>query len=129
MEAKEEKKQKFSITKKRKQIIFCIVIALLIIIAGIIIALLSNDGKNNDKKEENEKTVVSNEETVENEYNFSKEDAINSVKSIFNSDNYEFSATTREDNMYIVTVKNTENKNEYIYIVDPNDGSFTMIEG
>ena len=68
------------------------------------------------------------ENTIKDEYGFSKEDAIAVVKKSYNSDNYEFSAKAREDNKYIVTVKNTETGSTYQYVVDPNDGSFSTLE-
>lgn len=99
-------------------------IVLIVVIIAVILIIVSNDKKTPEEPNVDEDNIVSTEKTVEDEYGFSKDDAINSVKGIFNGDVYEFDATVREDNMYIVTVTNTETGSVYTYIVNPNDGSF-----
>ena len=125
------KKNKKSETIKTNKNIFIVIIVLaVVLIASAVILMVVNNKKDevkNEKPEEEEK-IYATEDSVEEEYHFSKEDAINSVKGIFVSDNYEFDATIREDNMYIVTVTNTENDSKYQYIVNPNDGSFELID-
>jgi len=115
--------------KKNRKYVYGIGAALLIIIVLIILVVVLS-GKEDEKpeKEDDIKIIVSDENTIKEEYGFSKEDAIEVVKKSYNSDNYEFSAKAREDNKYIVTVKNTETGSTYQYVVDPNDGSYSTLE-
>ena len=118
-------------TKKANKKINLIILiaAIVLIISGIMIALFSGNGnKEKDKGQNEEKNIVSNEETVEEEYGFTKQDAIEVIKKIYNSDSYEFKAEVREDNMYIVTVSNPDTNSEYKYVVNPNDGSFSELK-
>jgi hypothetical protein len=55
----------------------------------------------------------------------SKQDAINLVKSIFNSDTFEFEAEINKEAKYVVTVKNTITDGTYKYLVDPVSKSFS----
>ena len=121
---KVEKKQKVSLNAKNKKILLIVAAAVVIIIIGIFVAVLGNDKEEKDKKPSQESGINATEQTVEDEYGFSKEDAINVIKGVFNSDSYEYEATIREDNMYIVTVTNQDSDSKYVYIVDPNNGSF-----
>lgn len=117
--------------EKNRKLIRAIAIGLLVIIVLIVIAVaLSGEEEKTEKpkKEDNAEVIVSDENTIKEEYGFSKEDAIAVVKKSYNSDNYEFSAKAREDNKYIVTVKNTETGSTYKYVVDPNDGSYSTLE-
>jgi len=118
----------FDFKKNKNKIIIAGVVLSVVII--IIICLVVLGGKKEEKEQQKttDEKIVATEETVEEEYGFSKEDAINSVKSLYNSDAYEFTATIREDNMYVVTVKNTETDTTHTYIVDPNDGSYQSVE-
>ena len=50
-----------------------------------------------------------------------------SQEQIYHSDNYKFEAKARKDNMYEVTVTNTDTNTAVVYEVDPNDGTFTYI--
>lgn len=104
------------------------VCAAVLVLAVVLVAFIkgdklsSKDDKNKDKDGQKEE-VKSNEDTVEKEYGFSKEDAKSVVMERFQSDNYEAtSVTVREDNMYVVVVTNTDNGSTYTYIVDPNTG-------
>ena len=118
-------------TKKANKKINLIILiaAIVLIISGIMIALFSGNGnKEKDKGQNEEKNIVSNEETVEEEYGFTKQDAIEVIKKIYNSDSYEIKAEVREDNMYIVTVSNPDTNSEYKYVVNPNDGSFSELK-
>ena len=134
-ESKEVKKQSLKeiiLDKKNRKYVYGIGIALLVIVILLIVAvaLKGNNGNEKEKpgKDGEDKVIVSDENTIKDEYGFSKEDAIAVVKKSYNSDNYEFSAKAREDNKYIVTVKNTETGSTYQYVVDPNDGSFSTLE-
>ena len=138
VEAKEKKetKKEFNFieilsNEKNRKLIRMIAIGLLVIIVLIVIAVaLSGEKEKTEKpkKEDNAEVIVSDENTIKEEYGFSKEDAIAVVKKSYNSDNYEFTAKAREDNKYIVTVKNTETGSTYKYLVDPNDGSYSTLE-
>ena len=132
MDEKEKNKKSIDFEKiikriKENKLLLGIIggVVLILIIILIVASLSSKDEKDKDKESENK--VISNEQTVENEYGFSKEDAVNAIKLRYNSDNYEFEATTREDNMYIVTVKNIDTESITKYIVDPNNGSASLL--
>ena len=129
---------------KNKKLVLSVLIALvaLIIIVVLVIALSGNDekkpnnnGGNNsgsgngsgDEEVIDKDAIISDEDTIEDEYGFSKEDAINEVKKSYHSDNYKFEAKARKDNMYEVTVTNTDTNTAVVYEVDPNDGTFTYI--
>ena len=118
---------KKGIKVKDKKILLIIGIAAAAIIIGILVAVLGNDEDPKGGKPSKENEIKSTEQTVEDEYGFTKEDAINVIKGIFNSDSYQYDATVREDNMYIVTVTNPDSDTKYAYVVDPNDGSFYEI--
>lgn len=121
---KVEKKEKVTLNAKNKKMLLIVVAAVVIIVIGILVAVLSNDKEEKGKKPSQETGINATEQTVEQEYGFSKEDAINVIKGVFNSDSYEYEATIREDNMYVVTVTNPDSDSKYVYIVDPNDGTF-----
>ncbi len=120
----EAKKTNKKINLKNKKILLIVGVAVVIIIIGILVAVLGNDKEKEGGKPSKETEINATEQTVEDEYGFSKEDAINVIKGVFNSDSYQYEATIREDNMYIVTVTNPDSDSKYTYIVDPNDGSF-----
>lgn len=129
---KEQSLKEIILDKKNRKYVYGVGIALLVIVILIIVAVaLNNNGDEKEKKPGTEgetDVIVSDENTIKEEYGFSKEDAIAVVKKTYNSDNYEFSAKAREDNKYIVIVKNTETGSTYQYVVDPNDGSFSTLE-
>lgn len=128
MDEKEKIKKGINLKKiKENKLLLGIIggIVLILIIVIIVVSSSSTDEKDKDKESENK--IISNEQIVEDEYGFSKEDAINAVKPRYNSDNYEFEATTREDNMYIVTVKNIDTESITKYVVDPNNGSVSEL--
>lgn len=122
MAKKQAKKQ----MKKTNIIVFAV--ALILILVGVLIAFSNKDEKEKEKTGNSEEQIVATEETVENEYGFTKQDAIDVIKKIYKSDSYEFKAEIREDNMYIVTVSNPDTDSEYKYVVNPNDGSFTELK-
>ena len=130
--------------KKNKKLVLGVLIGLvaLIVIIVLVVALSGSDEKKPNNNESNNSgngngsgdeevidkdAIISNEDTIEDEYGFSKEDAINAVKKIYHSDNYKFEAKARKDNMYEVTVTNTDTNTADVYEVDPNDGSFVYI--
>lgn len=141
---KKETKNKIDIKElfiKNKKLVIGILGAVVALII-VIILVVSLTGKDEDKKGNNngsggsknpeeeqypDDAIFSDEETIKNEYGFSKEDAINVIKKFYHSDNYEFEAKARKDNMYEVTVVNTETNTADVYEVDPNDGSFVYI--
>jgi len=137
-EQKEKKKETKvnikEIIKKNKKLSLGILIGAITIVILVIIGVFiasreeSNDenniGKGNKPQGE---VIISNEETIEDEYSFTKEDAINVIKELYNSDNYIFTAKAREDNMYVVTVTNPDTNTADVYEVDPNDGTFKYI--
>lgn len=118
-------------------------VVVIIIVIILVVALTGNDDKTSNKNNNNnngggsgngngeeqypDDAIFSDEDTIEEEYDFSKEDAINAVKKLYHSDNYTFEAKARKDNMYEVTVTNTDDNTTYVYEVDPNDGTFTYI--
>ncbi len=114
--------------KKNRKLLIASIIGVIVLVVAIIVVIVLVINNNDKEKTEKPEQVKPTEETVEKEYGFSKQDAIDAVKDIFNSDNYAFVAEVRNDNMYIVTVTNTEDNTKTVYLVDPNDGSFEEIE-
>ena len=144
-ETKKEEKKKIDIKElfnKNKKLAIGIIagIVALIIIIILVVSLTGNKdekepGKNNnggtgnnEEEQYPDDAIFSDEETIKNEYGFSKEDAINTIKKFYHSDNYTFEAKARKDNMYEVTVTNTDTKEITVYEVDPNDGSFVNLQ-
>ena len=81
------------------------------------------------KTEKKEKTRDKNiEQIIKDNYEFCEEDAINKIKKIFHSDNYEFSAKVNSDGLYEVTVNNTVTNSKYIYYVDPATKTYRLKE-
>lgn len=114
--------------KNRNMLIASIIGAIVLVVAIIVVIVLVINNNDKDKEKPNEQEQFKpTEETVEEEYGFTKQKAIDTVKGIYNSDNYKFDAEVRNDNMYIVTVTNTEDNTKTVYLVDPNDGSFEDI--
>lgn len=106
-----------------------IIVSIIVIVIGVVMAM--NNGKDKTKDDDKNKDIpeqkeeyVSDEGKIEEQYNFTTEDAIAVIKNIFNGDGYEFTAKIRIDNMYVVTVTNKDIDSKYVYIVNPNDGSF-----
>ena len=111
-----------------KNIVVCVVI---VVVVAILVALLVSSVFKKEKPSKTDKIedkTQSDEKTMERDYGFTKEDAIKVVKQAYRSDNYKFEAEANIDNTYIVTVTNIENNVVRKYIVDPSDGSFTMLE-
>lgn len=108
-------------------IVVALVAVVVVSLALLVPSLTKKDPKKEEKKETNEKIEVT-EKTISEEYGFTKDDAIKAVKKIYNSDNYSFEAEVRNDNMYIVTVTNTDTNESQKYLVDPNDGTFSLLD-
>lgn len=112
----------------RNKIIIISVTAIIVLILGIVLIKGCSNNSNNDNKKEIEKVGASENDIIK-AYNMSKEDAINIVKGIYNSDVYEFSAEINEDSKYIVSVKNLATNKITKYLVDPvKKGSFYEID-
>lgn len=108
-----------------------IIVSIIVIIVGVVMAMNNGKDKNKDDDKNKDKDIpeqkeeyVSDEAKIEEQYDFTTEDAIAIIKNIFNGDGYEFTAKIRIDNMYVVTVTNKDIDSKYVYIVNPNDGSF-----
>lgn len=120
--------------KKKKELIIGVVLLIAVILC---IVFLVTNGK--DKKEKNidnniedtnkaPEDVAFSEEDLKSAYGVNKEDAINLVKPLFNSDNFEYTAVVTNKAKYLVTVKNTISKQEYQFEVDPITKSYYEIE-
>ena len=109
-------------------IIVVILVAVVVVSFALVIPSLTKKDKKTEKKEETKEVVEVNEKIVSEEYGFTKDDAIKAVKKVYNSDNYTFAAEVRKDNMYIVTVTNTDTNESQKYLVDPNDGTFSLLD-
>lgn len=120
--------------KKKKELIIGVVLLLAVILCIVFLVTNGKDKKekNNDNNiEDTSKTpqdVVFTEEDLKSAYGVSKEDAINLVKPLFNSDNFEYTAVVTNKAKYLVTVKNTISKKEYKFEVDPVTKSYYEIE-
>ena len=79
----------------------------------------SNNETNNEPEPNSSEKIGAKEQDIINAYGMSKKDAIDIVKEIYNSENFEFSADINEDSMYVVSVKNTITESIDKYIVDP----------
>ena len=122
--------------KKRKKEL-AIGLVFLVVIILLVVFLLVNNGskKENDKKKDDnpQNDVVDKGHKVEEKdivesYGVSKEDAIKMVKTLFNSDTFEFSATITSDGKYEVTVTNTLSNTTYKYLVDPVSKSYYEVK-
>ena len=132
MKKNEKIKEKSSINNYK--ILFMAIIGVLVLIIICVVAFKGcskEDSKNsnNSNEEEKIKKIGASEEDIISAYGMSKQDAINIVKEIYNSDNFEFSADINEDSKYVVSVENTITKKVDKYVVDPTvEGkSFYMI--
>lgn len=118
--------------KKKKELIIGIFLLLAVIICIVFIITNNNDKKennNNNSDGNNEvEDVIFTEENLKSAYGVSKEDAINIIKPLFNSDNFEYTVDVTKDAKYRVTVKNTISKTEYKFDVDPVTKSYSEIE-
>lgn len=118
---KEEKKN------NNLYIIVLAVIAVILLVLGLV--LIKGCSKKDKEKENIVEKDPAKEEDIIAAYNMSGDDAINLVKSIHNSDVYEFSYKINKDSKYVVTVKNLVTEDISKYIVDPTstNGSFYEI--
>lgn len=117
--------------EKKKNYNFIIIgVIVVIVIIVCLFFLLGGKGKNNDesKKDEEDKQIVLTEKDIVDAYGMTANDAIEVVKAIYNSDNFEFSAKVNENSKYTVTVKNTITDAIYKYEVDPITESFYEIK-
>ena len=112
-----------------KHIIMIVTVLIVIIALVFLIKGCSSEDSNSSNNEGNTiKKIGASEEDIVKSYGTSKQDAINVVKSIYNSDNFEFSAEINEDSKYIVSVKNTITNKVEKYLVDPtSNNSFYLI--
>ena len=131
---KEEKKDEKKETKKGQLPIGLIigVVALIVIIIVIFFVVGGGNGKKeNTTDEPNTNEDLKKQETNIEEkhiieaYGMSKDDAINKVKEIFNSDTFEFTAEINKEAKYVVTVKNVITEQTYKYLVDPISKSYS----
>lgn len=114
------KKTKKKILKYKKEIIIGAVVLVVAIIAIVFLVMNSKEEPNNNNNQEENKVYEKvPENTLEDVYGMTKEDAITIVKQRFNSDNFEFSAEITSEGKYLVIAKNVINQNEYKYEVDP----------
>lgn len=120
--------------KKKKELIIGGVLLLAVILCIVFLVTNGKDKKEKSKDNNIEDTnkapqdVVFTEEDLKSAYGVSKEDAINLVKPLFNSDNFEYTAVVTNKAKYLVTVKNTISKKEYKFEVDPVTKSYYEIE-
>lgn len=118
--------------KNKKELIIGVVLLLAVILCIVFIVTNNKDGKENDNSvgdaNRAPQDVVFTEEDLKKAYGMNKEDAINLVKPLFNSDNFEYTAVVTKEAKYLVTVKNTISKTEYKFEVDPVTKSYYEIE-
>lgn len=112
---------------KNLYVIVLAVIAVIILVIGLV--LIKGCSKENKEKEKIVEKAPAKEEDIIAAYNMSGEDAINIVKSIYNSDVYEFSYEIDKNSKYVVKVKNLISENISKFLVDPTstNGSFYEI--
>ena len=77
---KKEKIKDF-LKNNKKGVLIGVAVIIILLVVGIII-LLNVDKKPDDEKKPGNDKVISDEETIEEEYGFSKEDAIEVIKKI-----------------------------------------------
>ena len=114
--------------KKGNGIIQYIIIGVITVVI-LVLGFLLLKGCSNENDNKTSKKIPASEEQIKNAYDMSKEDAINIVKALYNSDVYEFEAKINEDSKYVVTVKNTITESVTKFLVDPTstNGSFYEI--
>lgn len=98
---------------------------IMIMVAIFLIVNQQNNKKSNNKKDGPKHSIT---EQIKNNYDFTKEDAIAVVKTVFHSDNYTFEAEANKDSLYVVTVTNTLTNKKYIYYVDPATKTYKIDE-
>lgn len=109
--------------KLNKSMFLKIIIVLIVVIILVFLALHFIN-----KKDDNSYVEGPNENSMANDYGFTKEDAIEIVKVSYNSDNYEFSVSANDNNQYIVVVTNILNNEKTTFIVNPNTKEATILE-
>ena len=124
-------------TKKKKNnnnfIIIIAVVVLVLLIGGFLLingCSKSDKESNNTNNDEVVEKIGAKEADIIKAYGMSKNDAIEVVKAIYNTDNFEFSADINEDSKYIVSVTNTITNSIDKYLVDPtsSEKSFYLID-
>ena len=123
-----KKKKEF---KMKKELVIAVVF-ILVLILGVVFLLskkgdTSEEGKENTPKTE-EKGEVFTEKDLEESYGMSSSRAIEIVKELYNSDNFEFVATVNNNAKYLVTVTNSITGAKTVYEVDPVTESFYEIK-
>lgn len=119
-------------TKKVKKnnielIIIVVVIVLVVFLGTFLIFKKGDDAKVEEKKPHEDKGTPIVENDIVEAYGMKADDAVELVKSIYNSDNFSYSAAVSKDAKYIVTVTNTITNVVYKYEVDPISKSFYEI--
>ncbi len=111
-------------------IIIIAVVAILMVVGGLLLLGKNKDSKNEteDNKNKGEEKINFTEEDIIASYGMNKNDAINLVKELFNSDNFEFDALVNERAKYTVNVTNTISGVIYQYEVDPITKSFYELD-
>ena len=110
--------------KDKTKVIFYIILTIIgIIVIGLGLFLLKGE-----KKKETPKDNRSAEEVIQDNYNFSENDAVNLIKKIFHSDNYKFEAKANDDGLYEVIVTNTTSNSKFIYYVEPATKTYKLEE-
>ncbi len=115
--------------KIRTEIIVGAVVVLAIIICVICFVGKGNSNNtNNNANTEPPVEKVFTEQDIIDAYGMSKNDAIELVKKLFNTDNFDYEAEVSKEAKYIVTVTNTINDSIYKYEVDPISKSYYEVE-
>ena len=103
-------------------LIYAVIGVIVLLLVGFLImkgCSKTSDKKNEEEQPKNVEKIGASEQAIIDAYGMSKNDAIEIVKEIYNTDNFEFSADINEDSKYVVYVKNTISNSTDKYIVDP----------
>lgn len=117
--------------KNKKELIIGGVILVAIILIVVLFVAFGGKGKDNENNNTNETPVEDNKITdddVEKAYGFSSQDAINLVKTIINSDAFDYSTEVNSESKYVVTVKSKVDDTVLKFEVDPVTKSFYEIQ-
>lgn len=116
--------------EKKKELLIGAIFVIAIIVC--IVFFVVNKDDNEVVKEEQGKTdvvddVKVDEKEIVDAYGMTSNQAIDIVKAIFNSDNFEFTCEVNGEAKYVVKAKNVITEKVYEYLVDPISGSFYEI--